>query len=197
VTEDSDAGLLARLHSDPAALEVFYRRHRDRVVAYAVRRCRQPADVRDLVAATFLAVLEKPGGFDPRRGDAGAWLIGIATRQWLLLCRAENRQQRLLARAPARDLSGDDIARLEEQIDAVRASEPAWAALDQIDPSYGEVLRLVGPDGLTPREAATVLGISAGAFRIRLMRARRAARSALNGVPTVAAESIESTSQEA
>jgi RNA polymerase sigma factor (sigma-70 family) len=179
VTDDTDTGLLARLQSDPAALEVFYRRHRDRVVAYAVRRCRQPADVPDLVAATFLAVLEKPGSFDPRRGDAGAWLIGIAARQWLLLCRAERRQQRLRERAPARELSGDDIARLEEQIDAARASEPAWAALEQIGLRHSEVLRLVGPDGLTPREAAAALGISAGAFRVRLMRARRAARGAI------------------
>jgi RNA polymerase sigma-70 factor (ECF subfamily) len=180
VTDDTDAGLLARLQGDPAALEMFYRRHRDRVVAYAVRRCRQPADVTDLVAATFLAVLEKPGSFDPRRGDAGAWLTGIAARQWLLLCRAERKQQDLRERVPARELSSDDIARLEDQIDAARASEPAWAALDQVDPCHSEVLRLVGPDGLTSREAAAALGISAGAFRVRLMRARRAVKRVLS-----------------
>jgi RNA polymerase sigma factor (sigma-70 family) len=202
VTDDTDAGLLARLHSDPAALEVFYRRHRDRVLAFAVRRCRQPADVTDLVAATFLAVLEKPGSFDPRRGDAGAWLIGIASRQWLLLCRAERRQQVLRDRVRSWDLSSDDIARLEDQIDAARVSEPAWAALDQIEPRYREALRLVGPDGLTAREAAAALGISAGAFRVRLMRARRAARGALGpgasaiGLVPAPAESIPSASQE-
>jgi RNA polymerase sigma-70 factor (ECF subfamily) len=203
MTDDTDSGLLARLQSDPAALEVFYRRHRDRVVAFAAGRCRQPADVTDLVAATFLAVLEKPGSFDPRRGEAGAWLIGIAARQWLLLCRAERKQQHLRDRAPSWELSSDDIARLEEQIDAARASEPAWAALDQIGPRHSEVLRLVGPDGLTPREAAAALGISAGAFRVRLMRARRAARGVLSeraqaAAPArPAAESIHPASQEA
>ena len=202
MTDDTDAGLLARLQTDPAALEVFYRRHRDRVVAYAARRCRQPADVTDLVAATFLAVLESAGSFDPRRGEAGAWLIGIAARQWLLLCRAERKQQDLRHRARSWELSGDDIARLEEQIDAARAGEPAWAALDQIAPRHSEVLRLVGPDGLTSREAAAALGISAGAFRIRLMRARQAARGVLGertqdcGPVRPAAGSIHPTSQE-
>lgn len=181
MTDETDAALLARVQSDPTALEVFYRRHRDRVLAYAVRRCREPADATDLVAATFLAVLEKPGSFDPRRGDAGAWLIGIAARQWLLLCRAELKQRHFRERAPTRELSSDDIARLEDQIDAARASQPAWAALDRIDPRHSEVLRLVGPDGLTSREAAAVLGISAGAFRVRLMRARRAAKAVLSG----------------
>jgi RNA polymerase sigma-70 factor, ECF subfamily len=193
MTDDTDAGLLARLQTDPAALEVFYLRHRDRVVAYAARRCRQAADVTDLVAATFLAVLERPGSFDPARGEASAWLIGIAARQWLLLCRAERKQQHLQHRAQSWELSDDDIARLEEQIDAARAG--AWAALEQIAPRHSEVLRLVGPDGLTAREAAAALGISAGAFRIRLMRARQAARGVL-AERTQGSAPIHPTSQE-
>jgi len=179
VTDDTDAGLLARIRRDPTALEEFYLRHRARVLAYAVSRCRQPADAADPVAATFLAVLEKPSGFDPRRGEAGAWLIGIAARQWLLLCRLERKQQFLQARAQSWALSENDIARLEEQIDAARASEPAWMALERIDSRHREALLLVGPEGLTSREAAAALGISAGAFRVLLMRARRALKAAL------------------
>lgn len=179
MTDDTDAGLLARLQSDPEAVDLFYRRHRARVLAYAISRCRQPADVADVVAATFLAALEKPESFDPRRGEAGAWLIGIAARQWLLLCRAERRQRLLRAGAPPWAPSDADIARLEEQIDAERASEPARAALERIDPGHREVLRLVGPSGLTAREAAAALGISPGAFRVRLMRARRALKAVL------------------
>lgn len=162
VTDDTDIGLLARLRSDPAAVELFYRRHRARVLAYAISRCRQPADVADVVAATFLAALEKPEAFDPQRGEAGAWLIGIAARQWLLLCRAERKQQLLRAEVPPWAPSDADIVRLEEQVDAARASEPAWAALEQVAPGHQEVLRLVGPGGLTAREAAKALGISAG-----------------------------------
>src|SRR5262249_40750866 len=128
---------------------------------------------------TFLAALEKPEGFDPQRGEAGAWLIGIAARQWLLLCRAERKQQLLRAEVPPWAPSDADIVRLEEQIHAAPASEPARAALEQVAPGHQEVLRLIGPGGLTAREAAKVLGISAGAFRVRLMRARRALKAVL------------------
>src|SRR6202035_1089037 len=55
--EPADEDLLRRLSSDPAAFEIFYRRHVDRVIGFAARRVRDPADAADLVAATFVTVL--------------------------------------------------------------------------------------------------------------------------------------------
>jgi hypothetical protein len=43
-SEPTDEDLLGRLSSDPAAFEVFYRRHVDRVVGFAARRVSEPAD---------------------------------------------------------------------------------------------------------------------------------------------------------
>jgi RNA polymerase sigma-70 factor (ECF subfamily) len=64
------------------------------------------------------------------------------------------------------------------------------AALDQIGPGHREVLWLIGHDGLTVREAAAALGISTGTFRVRLLRARRALRAALdNASPATSARS--------
>lgn len=77
--ERSDHELLARLGGDPGAFEVFYRRHVDLVVGFSARRLREPADVADVVAATFLAVLTSTAGFDPARGEATAWLLGICS----------------------------------------------------------------------------------------------------------------------
>jgi DNA-directed RNA polymerase specialized sigma24 family protein len=74
--EPTDEDLLGRLSSDPAAFEVFYRRHVDRVVGFAARRVSEPADVADLVAATFVTVLTAARGYDPERGEPGAWLLG-------------------------------------------------------------------------------------------------------------------------
>src|SRR5947209_19799236 len=53
-TESTDSGpadeeLLRRLSSDPAAFELFYRRHVDRVIGFAARRVTDPADAADLV----------------------------------------------------------------------------------------------------------------------------------------------------
>jgi DNA-directed RNA polymerase specialized sigma24 family protein len=55
--EPTDEDLLRRLSADPAAFEVFYRLHVDRVIGFAARRVTEPSDVADLVAATFVTVL--------------------------------------------------------------------------------------------------------------------------------------------
>jgi hypothetical protein len=74
--EPTDEDLLGQLSSDPAAFEVFYRRHVDRVVGFAARRVSEPADVADLVAATFVTVLTAARCYDRERGEPGAWLLG-------------------------------------------------------------------------------------------------------------------------
>ena len=89
--EPTDAGLPARIKTDHAAVELIFRRYRHLVLAYAARRCSDPADVLDLVADTFLAVLENGGGFDPRRASAPAWNLGVAHRQWVRTTRRERR----------------------------------------------------------------------------------------------------------
>jgi len=45
---------------------------------------------------------------------------------------------------------------------------------------HREVLWLVGHDKLSPAEAAGVLGVNAGVFRVRLSRARQALGHALH-----------------
>jgi RNA polymerase sigma factor (sigma-70 family) len=56
----------------------FYERHVDTVTAYLSRRTRRPDLTFDLVAETFARALEHRIRYDPRRGPAIAWLVGIA-----------------------------------------------------------------------------------------------------------------------
>jgi RNA polymerase sigma factor (sigma-70 family) len=72
-----DRELLAAVATDPDAFAIFYRRHVGSVLAYVARHA-GPVDVGDLVAETFAAALVHRRRFDPARGDAGAWLTGIA-----------------------------------------------------------------------------------------------------------------------
>lgn len=179
-TDPTDRELLGRLRADPAAFELFYRRHVDLVIGFAARRVRDPADVADLVANTFVTVLTAAGGYDPTRGEPTAWLLGIAGR---LIAGAHRRRGRELAAtariAGRRLIDQGDIERLEERIDAARSSQAVIEALGRLKPRAREALLLVGADGLTPGEAAQVLGISSAAFRMRLSSARRALSSAL------------------
>jgi RNA polymerase sigma-70 factor (ECF subfamily) len=174
-SEPADEDLLRRLSSDPAAFEVFYRRHVDRVIGFAARRVTDPADAADLVAATFVTVLTAARSYDPGRGEPGAWLLGIAARLIVNARRRKARESAAQARIAGRRLIGpSDIERLEERIDAARSSQAVIAALERLRPRAREALLLVSEAGLRPAEAARVLGISPAAFRMRLSAARRA-----------------------
>src|SRR5262249_50572994 len=71
------------MHADDAELladdfGAFYERHLDTVTAYLARRTRLPEQTFDLVAETFARALEHRRRYDPSRGPAIAWLLGIA-----------------------------------------------------------------------------------------------------------------------
>lgn len=196
VIERTDAELVATLQSSPEDLDELYRRHREVILRYAVRRCPQPADVADLVAETFLAAISAAPGFDPSRGSAEAWLIGIARNHWARRCEREARQRRLGERSLGDSLSSDDIGRLEERIDSVRRSAEVEGAIATLAEHHREVLWLIGSDGLSVAEAAAALGVSPGTFRVRLLRARRALRAALDAGHTASPSPISAVIRE-
>ncbi|HVE76665.1 MAG TPA: RNA polymerase sigma factor [Actinomycetota bacterium] len=183
-TQENDADLLTRISTDASALEELYRRHVGIITGYAVRRCDQPADVVDLVAATFLAVLESAHTYKPHKGEALPWIIGIASRLHSNKMRRRFREFRAINRIGLRvDLTPDDIEAIEERIDSERQSPQLTYALSQLREPYREALRLVAYDGLTQTEAAQALQISPTTLRKRLSRARAAIKSELGDEP--------------
>jgi RNA polymerase sigma factor (sigma-70 family) len=179
-----DRALLATARSDPDAFAELYRRLVDRVVSFAARRVSDPGDVADIVAATFLVALESADAYDPGRGEPIAWLLGITSRLLANQRRRSAREGLALARLDARSLLDcDDIERLEAKIDAAAQAASARGALAGLPARQREALLLIGDDGLTPAQAAQVLGVSAAAFRVRLARARRAVRAAMQHPP--------------
>jgi RNA polymerase sigma-70 factor (ECF subfamily) len=73
----TDAELLAATPADPEAFTEFYRRHVRGVWAFVAREASKD-DVGDLVAEVFATALVHRRRFDPARGNAPAWLSGIA-----------------------------------------------------------------------------------------------------------------------
>jgi RNA polymerase sigma-70 factor (ECF subfamily) len=147
---------------------------------YAARRCERPADVDDVVAETFIAVLEAAERYDPSKGEVRVWLLGIAHNQLGLLRRNERRQRGLVVAAGREaGLSEDAFSCLLERISAVQEGEAMQRALAQLAGDQREALLLVSGDELSLKEAAAVVGITAAAFRVRLFRARRTMRSLL------------------
>ena len=140
--------------------EKLFKGHYERVLSYARRRTNSSvAD--DAVAETFLIAWRRLESI-PR--NELPWLLGVT--------------RRVLANQRRRDATQD---RVELQFAAEPvASEARDSTLDpelnlafaQLGERDQELLRLIAWEGLTPAEAARVLGWSAVRTRVRLHRAR-------------------------
>jgi RNA polymerase sigma factor (sigma-70 family) len=162
---------------DPRLFEEFYRRHVDAMLRFVARRVDDPHTAADLTAEIFLAVLDSAHTYRPRLGSETAWLYGIARN-------VVSSERRRVAREAERDLriSGrrllepDDIARIEDKLDAESPGRHVLAALARLPEGERAVMELIAVDQLTVTEAAAALGIRQVTARVRLHRARKALR---------------------
>jgi RNA polymerase sigma-70 factor (ECF subfamily) len=160
---------------DPQLFEEFYRRHVDAVTSFVARRVADVHTVADLTAEVFLAVLDSAHTYRSGRGGERAWLYGIARN-------VVSSERRRIARETQRDLrisgrrllEADDIARLEDKLDAESPGRRALAAMERLPEGERAVVELVAVDQLTVTEAAAALGIRQVTARVRLHRARKA-----------------------
>jgi RNA polymerase sigma factor (sigma-70 family) len=165
-----------------AEFERLYRAQIESVTAFFARRSTDPQTVADLTAETFVRVITSFGTFDPRKGTARAWVFGIAQRVYAAHCEAYSRQQARVQRlAGRRELDADQVGELLDRIDAERDGRALVSELGALPALDRAVVELVDIAGLHAKEAAGVLGLSAGAARMRLMRARARLRKAAEG----------------
>lgn len=141
----------------------LFTEHYPAVRRYVHHRGLWGADAEDLVAATFEVAW---GKLDEIPADGGLpWLFTVAHNLWRNHLRRESRRDDLLRRLPLPvHHAGPEPADIE-----VEAIVRALRGLSDED---REVLVLVAWDGLTPQEAALVIGCSGTALRSRLRRAR-------------------------
>jgi RNA polymerase sigma factor (sigma-70 family) len=179
-SDHSDALLLARVPA-PEAVGALYERHVDAIYRFALRRCSNPQDVGDLVASVFVEMFAAAGSYDRRRGSARAWLLGIAVRCLADQQRVGYRQAELERRVGVRvEFELDEFEMVVDEIDAARAAPVVTRALSaELTDDEREIFLLVAADGLSVANAARALGVTAGAGRMRLARARRKLRLAL------------------
>jgi RNA polymerase sigma-70 factor (ECF subfamily) len=129
-------------------------------------------DAEDVVSAVFMTAWRR---IDNMPEDARPWLFGIARKQMQNAARGAARQRDLdVAIAAHADSTVADTAQASSaRIDFVRA----W---HRLEPRDRETLALVAFDGLNADQAATVLGCRRSTFTMRLTRARRRLRDALD-----------------
>jgi RNA polymerase sigma factor (sigma-70 family) len=170
----TDRQLLVASRVETTAFEELYRRHVGATIRFAARRADHPGDVVDLVAAVWLEVVASLDRYEPHRGDALPWILGIAANLCAVERRRRAREHEVVRRLGGRRaLDEDDYERLEDVIDAAGVAPALRQGLRELPPSERAVGELVFLDGLTPSEAADALGIGSPAVRMRLARARK------------------------
>jgi len=174
VRADSDDALLREVaRGDRAALEALYKRHAPWLVLRLSRRCADPGLVEEVVQDTFVAVWRGAGRYRGT-GEVAAWIWGIGIRR--LIDRLRRRPAATLAR-PSR--SEALVVSAEDEVLIGIEHGDLGAALGRLSPELRAVVQATVLDGLTTKEAATLLGIPQGTVKTRAARARRELREAL------------------
>jgi len=148
------------------------RRHRARLGRVARLVLRDPHEAEDAVQQ---ALLQAFAGLDRWAGTApfGTWIARIAMNEALLRARRSRR----LARAALGLLADEAAAGTPEQEVASReAVEQVEAALPRLPRRDREVLQLAAVRELPHADVAARLGVTPGAVKVRLHRARAALR---------------------
>jgi RNA polymerase sigma-70 factor (ECF subfamily) len=157
---------LERATARPRQLTTFSEaaeEHLDDVYGYLLYLARDRETAEDLASATFEKALRLWGRFDPHRGSARTWLLGIARTTALDWFRAEGRRRRR-----------EEAAAIPERVEQsfVEGLSPGLeSALAALSAGEREVIALRVVLDLDGDTTARVLGISPSAVSTRLSRA--------------------------
>ena len=144
---------------EPRTLEELYRRYAGELYLYAYSLCQNEAQAQDLTAEAFCRALLALDG-----ADAGwrSWLYKVCRNLWLDQVR---RSRRLAPEPPGPELAAEgDVLEELLQEERRRAVYRAVQALSPVD-----------------REAGEAMGLTPGAARTLLCRARKKLKSRLEG----------------
>ncbi len=173
---------------DPEAFRKLIEREAPRIYRCIYRIVHNEDEARNLTQETFAVAYERIKDF---RGEAklSTWLCAIGINLARSALRRGYRHE---------SLDEETLNHLQPQFVQGRYAEPivAWSpekalenrelghliekALEQLPPQYREVVVLRDIEGLSTEETARMLGISEGAVRVRLHRARQALRKILD-----------------
>jgi RNA polymerase sigma-70 factor (ECF subfamily) len=161
---------VGRPTSDEQRFDRLYKQHFNRVASYLLARTNRDSAA-EALARTFEIAWRRLGDVP---SEPLGWLLGVARRVLAEQRRAQSRQDALIERMgqTATEASHD-------QVEALAVRELVIAAIGDLTPFQQEALTLIAWDGLSQREAAAALGCSRGALALRLHRARKQLRGAL------------------
>jgi RNA polymerase sigma factor (sigma-70 family) len=188
---DEAADWAAALSNDPDAFVAIFDLHRLRVFHHALRMTANVHDAEDVTAAAFLELWRRRKSVRVVDGSVLPWLLVTTTNLARNTTRGLRRHRALLATLPrSRDeRSAEDLA--VERMEEMRVAVQVGDALSSLSPSDAALITLTMFEHYSPAQTAVVLGISDGAARTRLHRARARMASALEELAVVNRDETE------
>jgi RNA polymerase sigma factor (sigma-70 family) len=176
--EESDAWA-ASLKNDGNAFAAIFDLHRDRVYHHALRMTINVHDAEEVVAAAFFELWRLRKSVRVVDGSVLPWLLVTTTNLSRNLTRGVRRYRALVASLPrATEMrSSEDVAL--EAIEEIRLTAKVREAMGTLSPGDAALIALNAFERYSPAQAAVALGISEGAARTRLHRARARMAAAL------------------
>lgn len=182
--------LLAGLRAgEEAAFERLVRRHGPRLLAVARRLLGDEEDARDAVQEAFLAAFR---GIDRFAGASqlSTWLHRVVVNAALVRLRRRRRrpEEPIEDLLPAFRPDGHQVdhpsvewaAPVEQLLERTEVRDLVLRSIERLPETYRRVLILRDVEELPTAEAASLLGVSEGALKVRLHRARQALRGLLD-----------------
>ena len=166
-----------QLMPDRAAFELQFNTHLHAIMRYAQRRLAGSDAVWDVVAETFTVAWRRRTAGPTNQDEVLPWLYAIAANVVRNTRRAQLRRGQVARRFfLIAQVATDGHQEIDARLDAARRLSGALAQLPEDDQ---EILRLVAWEDLSLAEVAGALGISYGAAKVRLHRARGRLRQLL------------------
>jgi RNA polymerase sigma-70 factor (ECF subfamily) len=173
VARDDQTLLEALADGDLGALRELYDRHAPWLSVRLARRCNDREVVADVLQDTFVAVWQGAARYRGR-GEVGAWVWGIAIHR--LVSRLRTRRAVVLMPDPT--VRGASVAVEDELLQGVEYGD-LGRAMASLSPEMRAVIQATVLDGLTTREAASLLHIPQGTVKTRAHRAKAHLRASL------------------
>jgi len=189
-SSQEEALLVDRLRAgDHAAFEELVNRATGRMLAVARRFLPEEQDAMDAVQDAFISAYKNMGKFQAG-SQLTTWLHRIVVNACLMKLRSRKRrpEKSIEDFLPTYDGTGHRMSGVAawpeagERLDPDRAETRSKVreAIEQLPEDYRNVILLRDIEGMDTDESAVVLGISAGAVKTRLHRARQALREVLD-----------------
>ena len=171
-----ERSLVELARRDPNAFAELYRRHVERIHAYAYRRSLSRSIAEDVTSATFEKALKGLHSYRWKEPGIGPWLFRIASNELVNVYRSATRQTRIvesIASAPPEHdgPAGDWVERQDQTL---------VDALAKISPRYQRALTLRFFADLTNEEAAAALGVTRTTMAVIVHRGAAALRRVLS-----------------